>query len=95
MIATAALFLAAKSEETPCALNSMLRASCETSQELELSYYPYLHHKVNVLTCLYSELFIISTCKTLDYLSVQGSLMNSKLAMHVSYYQILWSHYLK
>ncbi|THU68110.1 hypothetical protein C4D60_Mb08t00440 [Musa balbisiana] len=45
MIATAALFLAAKSEETPCALNSMLRASCETSQELELSYYPYLHHK--------------------------------------------------
>lgn len=45
MIATAALFLAAKSEETPCVLNSMLRASCETSQELELSYYPYLHHK--------------------------------------------------
>ncbi|KAL6497794.1 hypothetical protein OROHE_026944 [Orobanche hederae] len=29
LIATSVLFLAAKSEETPCALNDVLRASCE------------------------------------------------------------------
>ncbi|WOL03776.1 cyclin-T1-5-like isoform X2 [Canna indica] len=45
LVATAALFLSAKSEETPCLLNSVLRASCESSHELDISYYPYMHHK--------------------------------------------------
>ncbi|XP_073114198.1 cyclin-T1-3 isoform X2 [Elaeis guineensis] len=44
LIATAALFLAAKSEETPCLLNSMLRASCEISQKQEFAFFPYLLH---------------------------------------------------
>ncbi|XP_042464601.1 cyclin-T1-5-like [Zingiber officinale] len=45
LIATAALFLATKSEDTPCLLNSVLRSSCEVSELLRIPYYPYLHHK--------------------------------------------------
>ncbi|XP_072993473.1 cyclin-T1-4-like isoform X2 [Typha latifolia] len=44
LIATAALFLAAKSEETPCLLNTLLRASCEVCQHQEFAYLPYLFH---------------------------------------------------
>ncbi|XP_042421730.1 cyclin-T1-5-like isoform X1 [Zingiber officinale] len=44
LIATAALFLATKSEDTPCLLNSVLRVSCEVSELLGIPYYPYLHH---------------------------------------------------
>ncbi|KAJ6802734.1 uncharacterized protein M6B38_191285 [Iris pallida] len=42
LIATAALFLAAKSEETPCLLNSVLRASCEICQQQNFDSFPYL-----------------------------------------------------
>nr|CAD1829619.1 unnamed protein product [Ananas comosus var. bracteatus] len=44
LVATAALFLAAKSEETPCLLNTVLRASCEVSQNPEFAFFPYLFH---------------------------------------------------
>ncbi|XP_010931972.1 cyclin-T1-5 isoform X2 [Elaeis guineensis] len=44
LIATAALFLAAKSEETPCLLNCVLRASFEISQRQEFTFFPYLLH---------------------------------------------------
>lgn len=41
LIATASLFLATKSEETPCPLNNVLRASCEIfhKQDFNLLYY--------------------------------------------------------
>ncbi|XP_031112571.1 cyclin-T1-3-like isoform X1 [Ipomoea triloba] len=42
LIATAALFLAAKSEETPCPLNNILRASCEIFHKQDFSYLSYL-----------------------------------------------------
>ncbi|KAA8548616.1 hypothetical protein F0562_000300 [Nyssa sinensis] len=38
LIATAALFLAAKSEETPCPLNNVLRASCEIFHKQDLTF---------------------------------------------------------
>lgn len=42
LIATATLFLAAKSEETARPLNNMLRASCEISQKQDISFFSYL-----------------------------------------------------
>ncbi|OEL24850.1 Cyclin-T1-5 [Dichanthelium oligosanthes] len=42
LVATAALFLAAKSEETACLLNTVLRASCEVSQNQEFNLLPYI-----------------------------------------------------
>ncbi|CAO2183895.1 unnamed protein product [Urochloa humidicola] len=42
LVATAALFLAAKSEETACLLNTILRASCEVSQNQEFNLLPYM-----------------------------------------------------
>ncbi|KAM7485561.1 hypothetical protein LguiA_001570 [Lonicera macranthoides] len=42
LIATAALFLAAKSEETPCPLNNVLRASSELYHKQDLSLLTYL-----------------------------------------------------
>ncbi|XP_020704609.1 cyclin-T1-5 isoform X1 [Dendrobium catenatum] len=42
LIATAALFLAAKSEETPCLLNSVLSASCEICQKQNFAFFPHL-----------------------------------------------------
>ncbi|KAF8754041.1 hypothetical protein HU200_011511 [Digitaria exilis] len=42
LVATAALFLAAKSEETACLLNTVLRASCEVSQNQEFNLLPYM-----------------------------------------------------
>ncbi|XP_074572064.1 cyclin-T1-3-like isoform X2 [Curcuma longa] len=44
LIATAALFLATKSEDTPCLLNSVLRVSTEVSKLLRIPCFPYLHH---------------------------------------------------
>eukprot|EP00262_Sarcandra_glabra_P002085 TRINITY_DN1233_c2_g1_i1.p1 TRINITY_DN1233_c2_g1~~TRINITY_DN1233_c2_g1_i1.p1 ORF type:complete len:301 (-),score=15.43 TRINITY_DN1233_c2_g1_i1:702-1604(-) len=41
LIATAALFLAAKSEETPCPLNTVLRASCEICYKQNISSLSY------------------------------------------------------
>ncbi|KAJ4969023.1 hypothetical protein NE237_015724 [Protea cynaroides] len=42
LIATAALFLAAKSEETARPLNNVLRASCEICQEQDLTFFSYM-----------------------------------------------------
>ncbi|KAL5219969.1 hypothetical protein ABZP36_024682 [Zizania latifolia] len=42
LVATAALFLAAKSEETSCLLNTVLRTSCEVSQNQEFNILPYM-----------------------------------------------------
>ncbi|CAL4976156.1 unnamed protein product [Urochloa decumbens] len=42
LVAIAALFLAAKSEETSCLLNTVLRASCEVSQNQEFNLLPYM-----------------------------------------------------
>ncbi|KAF5452496.1 hypothetical protein F2P56_027487 [Juglans regia] len=42
LIATAALFLAAKSEETPCPLNNVLRVSCEITHKQDFSFLSYL-----------------------------------------------------
>nr|ACG48003.1 hypothetical protein [Zea mays] len=42
LVATAALFLAAKAEETTCLLNTVLRASCEVSQNQEFNLLPYM-----------------------------------------------------
>jgi len=42
LVATAALFLAAKAEETACLLNTVLRASCEVSQNQEFNLLPYM-----------------------------------------------------
>lgn len=42
LIATAALFLASKSEETPRPLNNVLRASCEISHKQDMTFFSYL-----------------------------------------------------
>ncbi len=59
LIATAALFLAAKSEETPCPLNNTLRASCEILHKQDISFLSYLLSGVSIqpidsslLTCI-------------------------------------------
>lgn len=55
LVATAALFLAAKSEETPCLLNTVLRASCEVSQNPEFAFFPYLFHGVSSCNILRTD----------------------------------------
>ncbi|KAG6759381.1 hypothetical protein POTOM_035857 [Populus tomentosa] len=42
LIAVAALFLAAKSEETPCPLNNVVRASCEIFHKQDITFLSYL-----------------------------------------------------
>ena len=42
LISTAALFLAAKSEETPRPLNNVLRASCEILHKHDITFLSYL-----------------------------------------------------
>ncbi|GAB4843420.1 hypothetical protein Ancab_013382 [Ancistrocladus abbreviatus] len=42
LIATAALFLAAKSEETPCPLNNVLRISCEILHKQDITILSYM-----------------------------------------------------
>ncbi|KAK8968457.1 Cyclin-T1-4 [Platanthera guangdongensis] len=42
LIATTALFLAAKSEETPCQLNTVLSASYEICQKQNFAFFPHL-----------------------------------------------------
>ena len=41
LIATAALFLASKSEESPRPLNNVLRASCEIFHKQDISFLSY------------------------------------------------------
>jgi cyclin T len=48
VIATAALFLAAKSEETARPLNNVLRASCEISHKQDISFLSYLPSAVSI-----------------------------------------------
>ncbi|XP_078148342.1 cyclin-T1-4-like isoform X1 [Carex rostrata] len=47
LVATAALFLASKSEESPCLLNTVLRVSFEVSQSPEFAFVPYMIHGQN------------------------------------------------
>ncbi|WCJ23722.1 Cyclin family protein [Euphorbia peplus] len=42
LIATAALFLASKSEETPCPLNNVVRASCEIFHKQDMTFLSYI-----------------------------------------------------
>ena len=42
LVATAALFLASKSEETPRPLNNVVRASCEIFHKQDISFLSYL-----------------------------------------------------
>lgn len=50
LIATATLFLAAKSEETPRPLNDVLRASCEITHKQDLTFLSYLFPVVSTFT---------------------------------------------
>ena len=49
LIATAALFLAAKSEETPCPLNNVLRESCKIFHKQDITFLSYLLPVVSTL----------------------------------------------
>lgn len=53
LIATAALFLAAKSEETARPLNDVLRASSELYHKQDISLLSYLLPVVSVFTALF------------------------------------------
>jgi len=52
LIATAALFLAAKSEETPRPLNTVLRASCEIFHKQDISFLSYILPVVSIAVLL-------------------------------------------
>ena len=52
LIATAALFLASKSEETQRPLNNVLRASSEILHRLDLSFLSYLLPVVSIFVTL-------------------------------------------
>ena len=52
LIATAALFLAAKSEETLQPLNDVLRASCEIFHNQELTYLSFMLSVVSIFPIL-------------------------------------------
>lgn len=49
LIATAVLFLASKSEETPCALNDVLKASCEVLHKQDFTLLSYTLPIVSIL----------------------------------------------
>jgi cyclin T len=49
LIAVAALFLASKSEETPCPLNNVVRASCEIFHKQDITFLSYLLPFVSIL----------------------------------------------
>ncbi|PKA57492.1 Cyclin-T1-5 [Apostasia shenzhenica] len=54
LISTAALFLAAKSEETPCLLNNLLSASYDICQRQNLSFFPHFPYNQDLFE-LYRE----------------------------------------
>lgn len=58
LIATAALFLAAKSEETARPLNNVLRASCEIYHKQDMSYLSYVISPVCIYICRFLHSFI-------------------------------------
>lgn len=55
LVATAALFLATKSEETPCLLNTVLRASCEVCQKHNFAFFPFLVYSVSILNQMFYQ----------------------------------------
>lgn len=63
LIAVAALFLAAKSEEMPCPLNNVVRASCEILHKQDINFLSYL---LPVVSILWTD-FIISCQMYLTY----------------------------
>lgn len=52
LIATAVLFLASKSEETPCPLNDVLRVSCEILHKQDFSLLSFMLPIVSILSIL-------------------------------------------
>ncbi|KAJ9700285.1 hypothetical protein PVL29_005885 [Vitis rotundifolia] len=56
LIATASLFLAAKSEETQRPLNNVLRASCEILHKLDLTFLSYLLPVVSIFGTIFFHL---------------------------------------
>lgn len=64
LISTAALFLAAKSEETACPLNNLLRASCEILHNQDFDFLLYRFPVVSILDTFkilcHSFIFIFS-----------------------------------
>ncbi|XP_073267877.1 cyclin-T1-4 isoform X3 [Populus alba] len=63
LIAVAALFLAAKSEETPCPLNNVVRASCEIFHKQDITFLSYLLplHPYGPLTSVLNKLGLSQT----------------------------------
>ncbi|XP_047047937.1 cyclin-T1-5-like [Lolium rigidum] len=100
LVATAALFLASKTEESTCLLNTVLRASCEVSQNQEFNLLPYMMRGQNWFQ-LYRESVIQAEqmiLTTLDfelevahpYASLSSAL--SKLGLsHSTLYDVAWS----
>ncbi|KAM0825612.1 hypothetical protein ACQ4PT_069442 [Festuca glaucescens] len=100
LVATAALFLASKTEESTCLLNTVLRASCEVSQNQEFNLLPYMLRGQNWFQ-LYRESVIQAEqmiLTTLDfelevahpYASLSSAL--SKLGLsHSTLYDVAWS----
>ncbi|KAM0849937.1 hypothetical protein ACQ4PT_053398 [Festuca glaucescens] len=100
LVATAALFLASKTEESTCLLNTVLRASCEVSQNQEFNLLPYMLRGQNWFE-LYRESVIQAEqmiLTTLDfelevahpYASLSSAL--SKLGLsHSALYNVAWN----
>lgn len=59
MISTAALFLAAKSEETACPLNNVLRASCEILHNQDFDVLSYRFPVVSIHTTTMNNFFFL------------------------------------
>jgi len=62
LISTAAIFLAGKSEETPCPLNSVLRASSEILFKKDFTLLSYLLPLVSRLQNMYIFVLLLVTC---------------------------------
>ena len=54
LIATAALFLAAKSEETARPLNDVVKASCEIVHKQDLTFLSYMLPIVSIIYCAHT-----------------------------------------
>uniref|UniRef100_A0ACD5XGX4 Uncharacterized protein n=1 Tax=Avena sativa TaxID=4498 RepID=A0ACD5XGX4_AVESA len=100
LVATAALFLASKTEETTCLLNTVLRASCEVSQNQEFNLLPYMTRGQNWFelyreSVIQAEQMILTTLDfELDvahpYASLSSSL--SKLGLsHSVIFNVAWN----
>uniref|UniRef100_A0ACD6A0R9 Uncharacterized protein n=1 Tax=Avena sativa TaxID=4498 RepID=A0ACD6A0R9_AVESA len=100
LVATAALFLASKTEETTCLLNTILRASCEVSQNQEFNLLPYMMRGQNWFelyreSVIQAEQMILTTLDfELDvahpYASLSSSLSRLGLS-HSVIFNVAWN----